>query len=166
MPEPHPEPTIQQQTLKALEEIARWTRFMGLRGARETMGQVLKTEEDRTIYFLSTGASSREIEKVARVSRSTVQKRWAEWQAIGIVRDSARWQGRKEAVFSLQELGLEVPAIASKLKVGETADSETEEGPPVAALPSSKPIEQFNDSSAEKPPTESGSGQGPADSGH
>lgn len=100
----------------ALEEIARWTRFMGLKSAREALGDILKLDVDRAIYSLSDGASVRDIaEKLGRVvSRTTIGARWSEWQALGIMKDSRRFQGRKEAVFTLAELGLPVPDMAKR----------------------------------------------------
>ena len=115
MPDP-PAGSLEQRTMMALEEIARWTRFMGLKGAREAVAEVLKLDIDRAIYFLSDGASVREIEeKLNRaVSRTTIGARWSEWQTFGIMKDSACFQGRKEAVFTLAELGLPVPDIVRR----------------------------------------------------
>lgn len=155
MPSPSTAETVEQRTLATLEEIARWTRFMGLTAVREVVQKVLTSEEDCSIYYLSTGVSSREIERVLKVSRSTIQARWAKWQALGIVKDSPRWQGRKEAVFTLQELGLEIPEAVARLRAAPT-DLTVPEAPAQAdqAAPT-KSIEEFGDRTESSRPGDS-----------
>jgi hypothetical protein len=143
--------TNEERMLAALDEIARWTRFMGLKAARDAITEILETDLDRSIYFLSNGASMRDIEEKLGKSagRTAISARWTAWSAVGIMRDSARFQGRKEAVFTLAELGLPVPEMVRKVK---PAVPEAEVHKSVGSQPAESPnLDRFAE--PEAPPT-------------
>src|SRR2546425_11549183 len=100
--------STEQRTVAALEEIARWVRFLGWKGAKEAVLQNLKTEEDLCIYSLSDGRSTREIGKSLSIDHNKVARRWSEWDAQGLMQNSRRYVGRREAVFTLVEIGLSI----------------------------------------------------------
>jgi hypothetical protein len=103
-----------ERILATLQEIARWTRFMGLNQVRNAAEGILKSDEDRAVYYFSNGASVRDVERLTGVGRTKVARRWDEWQAVGLMHDSTRFQGRKEATFSLAELGIALPELVRK----------------------------------------------------
>jgi hypothetical protein len=73
------------------------------------VNQALKTQEDKEIYALSDGRPTREIAKILGVKHTLVFRRWSDWYSQGLMRDSHKFKGRKEAVFSFEELGLQLP---------------------------------------------------------
>ncbi len=106
----------EERVVIALEEIARWVRFLGWKEAKELVTKNLPTKEDREVYCLSDGRSTREIGKLLGTSHIPVVRRWSDWSAIGLMRESRKYKGRREATFTLEELGLAVPERIKKLR--------------------------------------------------
>lgn len=101
---------FQKEILETLREIAKWVRLYGIQTVRSLFEETLNREIDRLIYHYSDGRPSIEIAKLAGVSDFTVRSYWKKWSAIGIMVPSQKFKGRYERLFSLEELGIEVPA--------------------------------------------------------
>jgi hypothetical protein len=99
----------QNEIVTLLEELVRWTRFQGVRQAKEVLEKVLEGSSQRLIYHLSDGRSSEEIGKAAGVSSQTVRNYWRSWYTSGIASPSKNHKGRFEKVFNLEDLGISLP---------------------------------------------------------
>jgi hypothetical protein len=117
------------RAIRALEEIARWIRFLGWKGAKEAVLENLKTDDELSIYALSDGRSTRDIGKLLSIDHKKVARRWTEWFALGLMKDG-KYPGRKIALFTLVELGLPIPEKArsvSTLGPDTAEDKDTED---------------------------------------
>ncbi len=61
--------TAEDETLEVLKGILKWTRFQGSPKAQEVLQSTLKSDQDRLIYHNSDGKTSREIAKIAGVTK-------------------------------------------------------------------------------------------------
>jgi predicted transcriptional regulator len=89
---------------KTLKEQLRWTRFIGVRQLKD---------DERIVYELSDGEkSTREIEGLTKVSRTTVARLWDKWYKLGLMERSEKYGGgRMKHSFSLADAGIEVPSL-------------------------------------------------------
>ncbi len=104
-----PEASDAKQLLAQLKEIAKWTRLQGIQKARELLSEVLRRDSDKLAYENSDGRGSGEVGKAAGISDFAVRSYWKKWAALGLVVPSEKYKGRFERLFSLTELGFEVP---------------------------------------------------------
>ncbi|MCH7561450.1 MAG: hypothetical protein IIC67_08845 [Thaumarchaeota archaeon] len=103
------------QILNVLTEISKWTKFQGLEKFQNTIEKILQTDEEKAAYELSNGIrSSRDIGQEIGLSKTTVTDYWKKWSKIGIVEESKKYRGRMRHFVSLDEIGIEIPAIAKK----------------------------------------------------
>lgn len=103
-------PGSTSRVVELLEELVRWTRLQGIQHARAILGEVLKKDAEKLAYQHSDGRGSAEVGKVAGVSDFAVRSYWKRWASIGIVVPSKKFKGRYERIFSLEDLGFEVPS--------------------------------------------------------
>jgi hypothetical protein len=99
----------QDEIITLLEELVRWTRFQGVRQAKEVLKELLEGNTQLLIYHLSDGRSSEEIGKVSGVSSQTVRNYWRSWYTSGIASPYKKYKGRFEKVFNLEDLGIPIP---------------------------------------------------------
>lgn len=95
-------------------ETLNWIEILSREKIVKVAQENLVTEDERIVYHLSDGASSREIAKKAPVSYITITRHWKKWAPLGLVKPSTRFRGRFEKVLPLEALGLEVPKIEIK----------------------------------------------------
>jgi len=101
-----------------LREILKWTRFAGMREAKNSLVTALDTEQKKLVYHLSDGSRGIvEIAKLAGIgSNATVAGFWREWFGMGLgqmmpVKGGERFQRS----FDLADFGLE-PVQAKEKK--------------------------------------------------
>ena len=119
----------QDKIIELLGEILIWTRLQGVQNAKAVLSTTLKTDTDKIIYHLSDGRPSGQIARVCGVTEVSVRNYWRRWFTLGITQPSHKYKGRFERSFSLEDLGIKVPAmtVASATVKERTEQEESEE---------------------------------------
>lgn len=118
----------QDKIIELLGEILRWTRLQGVQNARAVLTTTLKADTDKIIYHLSDGRPSGQIAKVCGVTEVSVRNYWRRWFTVGITQPSKKYKGRFERSFSLEDLGIKVPAMpAASATIKERVEQEESE---------------------------------------
>ena len=118
----------QDKIIELLGEILRWTRLQGVQNARAVLTTALKTDTDKIIYHLSDGRPSGQIAKVCGLTEMSIRNYWRRWFTLGITQPSKKYKGRFERSFSLEDLGIKVPAMpAASATIKERAEQEESE---------------------------------------
>lgn len=103
----------QRKMLEFAAETAKWVRFEGIQRAREVLRNTLSKEPEMLAYHFSDGRASTDVARLAGVSDFAVRSYWKKWTALGLVVSSPKYKGRYERIFSLEDLGFEIPAKKS-----------------------------------------------------
>lgn len=92
--------------LRMLREIARWTREAALPSARERVARLLDTDPKKRLYeaMASGTLGIRPLERETGVNHSDIGTWVKEWEAEGIAEADAN---PPKATFTLTELGIE-----------------------------------------------------------
>jgi hypothetical protein len=98
--------TLLISLLEEAREQTAWLKLIGLQSAEYAARANLRTVKQRDVYRLSDGRSVREIADEARVGVGTVSRLWAEWAAMGLVKESNMRKGRWERILPLAMLDL------------------------------------------------------------
>lgn len=101
-----------RETKDILREILKWTKFQGMQKVKQVLETTLDSDTKKLIYELSDGRSSSEIARTAMVSAQTVRNYWREWAVLGIAETHPDYARRYHRIFSLMEVGINVPDIA------------------------------------------------------
>lgn len=110
------------KTFPLLEEILKWIKFEGRIKAIEIFRSELDNDLKKLIYELSDGKSSVEIAKSTNVTSQTVRDYWHRWAEKGMMEICQGYKRRYCRIFSLKELGIEIPELepqVSEEKEGE-----------------------------------------------
>lgn len=107
-----------------LKEILKWTKFEGMQKVKQVLESTLDNDDKKLIYELSDGRSSSAIARIAGVSGQTVLNYWKKWVVLGIVEIHPEHTRRYQRIFSLKEVGIEVPQVEESAETKE----ETVEG--------------------------------------
>jgi len=107
----------EDRVIELLEELVRWTKVTGIPSVKKLLLEILKNPEEKIAYQASDGKSSKEVAKQTNVSYVTITLWWKKWIKVGIA-ESVRAPGgsRARRVFSLDDFGIEVPAIEEVTK--------------------------------------------------
>jgi hypothetical protein len=100
-----------RRTVDLLDEIAKWVRFQGIQLAKQVFAEALRKDIEKLAYHYSDGRSSAEIAKIVGVSDFAIRNYWKRWNTIGIAVPSSKFKGRYERLFSLDDLGIELPVV-------------------------------------------------------
>ncbi len=100
-------------TVALLQELLKWARLQGIQTARGVLADALKKDSEKLAYEYSDGRGSADVGKIAGVSDFAVRSYWKKWAALGIALPSKKFKGRYERLFSLEDLGFEVPVPRS-----------------------------------------------------
>ncbi|MHA1410593.1 MAG: helix-turn-helix domain-containing protein [Candidatus Odinarchaeia archaeon] len=105
--------TILDNLQKDIMEIKNMLSLLTRKTTTELFLSTLNSDEKILAYSLSDGENtSREIANIVNVSYSTVSRWWREWKMIGIVQEIQHSGSmRVKKLFSLDELGIEIPKI-------------------------------------------------------
>jgi hypothetical protein len=102
-----------EQTI-LLKEILKWIKFAGMKEVKNTLVDVLDTEQKRLVYHLSDGTRGTvELAKIAGIgSNRTVANMWEAWLKLG-VGESIQVKGglRFKRSFDLEDFSIEVPKM-------------------------------------------------------
>ena len=116
----------QDQQIKLLGEILRWTKFAGMKGVRDALSAALDTEQKKIVYHMSDGTRGMvEVGKIAGIaSTSTISRYWGAWSKQGFGEFvSVKGGDRFKRTFDLEELGIEVPQVRQNVKEQEPQNS-------------------------------------------
>lgn len=102
-----------------LKEILKWTKFQGMQKIKQVLETALNTDTKKLVYELSDGISSPKIAKIAGADSSTVRDYWRDWAILGIVEIHPEYKRRYRRIFSLKEVGIEVPEVKEKTEAQE-----------------------------------------------
>ncbi len=92
-----------------LKEILKWTKFEGMQKVKQVLVDNLDSDVKKLTYELSDGRSSLEIAKAVGIAEHTVRNYWKDWSIIGIVEIHPELKKRYRQIFSLKEVGVEIP---------------------------------------------------------
>lgn len=105
------EKALLAELLSVQRELLTWTRFEGMQKLKPVLESLLKTDQAKKVYELSTGEyTSVQIGKAVGVTDQTVRNYWKKWTRAGVVKVSGRTGKGFTHVCSLEDLGIEVPA--------------------------------------------------------
>ncbi|MCK4334306.1 helix-turn-helix domain-containing protein [candidate division WOR-3 bacterium] len=95
-----------------LAEILKWTKIQAIPHVKEVLRAVLDDEKKLLAYHMTDGKNGvKEIAEATGVSIATISGWWKAWEQQGLIEEL---KGRKKRkVFSLEEMGIEVPEIPS-----------------------------------------------------
>ena len=110
-----------------LKELLKWTKFEGMQKVKQVLEDTLDSDVKKMTYELSNGLSSPEIAQAVGLDSSTVRDYWKDWAIIGIVEIHTEFKKRYRRIFSLREVGIEVPKTKAVPTV-KAEDQETNEG--------------------------------------
>jgi len=122
------EKVFNEKVLDILQEILKWTKFQGMQDVKKILESELDDNAKKLIYELSDGKSSPEIAKIANVTPMTVRNYWKKWSKMGIMEIHPDYKKRYRKVFSLEEVGIEVPGLEKVEPVEKEEEIVAEEG--------------------------------------
>jgi hypothetical protein len=109
----------QDEQIRLLEEILKWTKFAGMKGVRDALSVALDTDQKKIVYHLSDGTRGMvEVGKSAGIaSTATISRYWGSWskQCFGEF-VSVKGGDRFKRTFDLEELAIEIPSIRQNSK--------------------------------------------------
>lgn len=111
-----------------LKEILKWTKFEGMQKIKQVLENTLDSDPKKLVYESSNGLSSPEVAKIAGVDDSTVRDYWKDWAILGIAEIHPNFKKRYRRIFSLEEVGIEVPNPKGASELKEIKNQETSEG--------------------------------------
>lgn len=97
--------------IELLKEMLKWSKFEGMEKVRTVMDLELDNDIKILIYHLSDGESSPKIAKKIKLDPSTIRDYWKRWAKRGIMEIHPDYKRRYRKVFSLGEVGIEIPEL-------------------------------------------------------
>lgn len=126
---------ILERLVKAAEEQARsageqlkWTRLFGLGQLKSIFEKNLISDGEKLVYEYSDGLrSTRDLERMTGVGKSTIALLWKKWFKMGLMEKSEKYEGRRmRRSFSLEDAGIDIPPLINQQQVGQTQSVEDE----------------------------------------
>lgn len=114
----------QKRTVELLEELLKWTTMSTRPTIKKTFEENLKTDTEKLVYELSDGKSSPEIASTVGIDPSTVRDYWRKWADVGMMEICPKYKKRFCRLFSLGELGIEVPDSKKEPTIAEDDENE------------------------------------------
>lgn len=101
-----------RRVVELLKELVNWTRASAYTNIRATLVANLDTEEKVRVYRLTDGEKrTRQIQATTGVNKDQVSRYWRAWERAGIAVTVPGTRGRRRALFSLEDFGMEVPPL-------------------------------------------------------
>jgi Fic family protein len=104
------EATLLESIDSKLEQLLRWTKFQGMQQLKQILETTLDNDTKKLVYELSDGRSSPAIASIVDVSDRTVRDYWKTWAPMGIIEIHPNYKRRYCKIFSLKELGINIPS--------------------------------------------------------
>ena len=125
-----------QKNQETLEEIATWVKIGNFANVKGILTSALKKPEERLVYHLSDGRSTRDINAMSDVSRGSISNYQNNWYRIGLMKTiGARGSDRFIKKFNLEDFGIEIPSTKTTTVVNKEEnqnDTQKTEPPTVA----------------------------------
>ena len=99
----------QKRTVELLEKLLKWTKASTRSTIKKIYEDNLKTDTEKLAYELSDGKGSPEIASVIGIDPKTIRRYWNKWADAGMMEICPKYKRRYCKIFSLGELGIEVP---------------------------------------------------------
>lgn len=117
----------EHRSVELLEEIAKWTKFEAIQTAHRVLTENITKDAEKLAYYYSDGRGSVDVAKLSGVSDFAVRSYWKKWAAVGLVTPSTKFKGRYVRIFSLEDLGIEVPSKRPKPQSEQSTETSKEE---------------------------------------
>lgn len=114
----------QKRTVELLEELLKWIKVSTMLTIKKKFEENIQTDTEKLVYELSDGKSSPAIASIVGIDPSTVRDYWHKWADAGLMEVCPNYKRRFCRLFSLGELGIEVPE--SKLEQPTEEENEYE----------------------------------------
>jgi hypothetical protein len=101
----------QKRTVELLEELLKWIKVSNIPTIKKIFKENIQTDTEKLVYELSDGKSSPVIASVVGIDSSTVRAFWHKWADASLMTVCPNYMRRFCRLFSLGELGIEVPEI-------------------------------------------------------
>jgi hypothetical protein len=98
-----------------LKEILKWTKFKGLQELKAVLETALDDDTKKLIYNFSDGSDSKQVASQVHVSDWTVRNYRKKWAILGIMEPYPKFKGRYWKLFTLEEVGIEIPENRTKV---------------------------------------------------
>ena len=106
--------------IELLEELVKWTKVTSIPNVKKLLLEILPSPKEKIAYQSSDGKTREEVAKQIDVGHTTVGRWWKKWIKAGIAKPFSVQRGtRAKRIFSLDDLGIEVPAIEATVKEDE-----------------------------------------------
>jgi hypothetical protein len=108
----------EDEQIRLLGEILKWTKFAGMKGIKEVLTSALETDGKKIAYQLSDGSIGIvEIGKAAGISSTSISRYWKSWSKLGLGDFVAvRGGSRFKRAFDLEDVGIDVPQLKDESK--------------------------------------------------
>lgn len=121
-----------EQNQQTLDDIKTWIKISGVEKVQNILSKFLETPEQRIVYHLSDGKTTREINSVCGVSIGTISRYWKMWYSLGIMKSvSVKGGGERHMkIFDLEDYGVEIPQIKKGTEQKSSEQNTTEQTKP------------------------------------
>lgn len=117
---------------RLLSEILKWIKFAGMKEVKNTLINVLDTDEKKITYQKSDGTRGLlEVAKLAGLgSKQPVEDMWDAWLKMGLGESiPVRGGTRFRRSFDLEDFGIKVPELKAEKAQEETKEKPAEQKP-------------------------------------
>lgn len=106
---------FERRVLELLTELLAWTKLEARPRVAARLAEMLDSREKKMVYQCSDGTRGvREISEMTGVDKNTVSNWWGEWDALGVMEQATTRKGRRQRLVSLEDVGIEPPALPRK----------------------------------------------------
>ena len=99
----------QNRIVELLEDLLKWIKASAKPTMKKIFEENIQTDTEKLVYNLSDGKSSPAIASIVGIDSSTVRDYWKKWADAGMMEICPNYKRRYCKIFSLSELGIEVP---------------------------------------------------------
>jgi hypothetical protein len=119
--------------IELLEELVKWTKATSIPKVRDILEELVRTPGERIVYEFSDGKTARkELSEMSGVDEGDVSRDWKKWARGGILEQIPSQGGsRGKSLFSLEDFGIEVPAVSQAIKDKKDGKKENETDPQI-----------------------------------
>lgn len=103
---------FEREVAGLLRELSAWIKLEARPRAAARLADILDSDEKKLVYQYSDGTRGvREVGDITGVDKNTVLTWWKDWDKRGIMEQATAWKGRRQRLVSLEDVGIEVPAL-------------------------------------------------------
>lgn len=103
---------FEREVVELLGGLLAWIKLETRPRVAARLADILDSSEKKLVYEYSDGKRGvREIGEMTGVDKNTISTWWGEWEGLGIMERAKTWKGRRKRLVSLEDVGIEVPAL-------------------------------------------------------